>query len=99
MSWLTDIIRGRKTKAEILARSWAYAKKKIGQKITDKDIDGAQKAAEDFGNQLQVLIEGYIKTRFPFLPPAVVHIIVDQVFGLIDGFVASAANQARMLND
>ena len=98
MSWLMDLIKGRKKAPEVIALSVIYLRTKLGVTVTDAKVDEATAAAKKLGDVMEEAIKAYIAVQAPGLPAAVASMAVIAAFNSIDAAVAGAANVIKANN-
>jgi len=98
MSWITDLVRGRKKAPEVIALSTIYLREKLGLTVSDEKIDEAKAAAIKLGDGLEAAIKVYLQAQAPGIPAAVGSMAVIAAFNSIDAAIAGAANVVKANN-
>lgn len=92
MSYLSELLRGKSSAKETLAKSVRYLKNKLGVTVSDKAVDDAVKATDKLTDAIQVAVQTYIATTVPQLPAALATSAVTAVLNHIDAAIAGAGN-------
>jgi uncharacterized membrane protein YdjX (TVP38/TMEM64 family) len=95
MSWLSDWKKKRLTTAEVLGKSFGYLKKKLGQAVSDEQVDELVEAADAATDKLEVIIAQLIQAKAPILPAAIATIAAAQAMAVVDAAIAAAANVVK----
>lgn len=98
MSWLSDLVKGRKKAPEVIALSVIYLRTKLGVTVTDAKVDEATAAAKRLGDVMENALKAYIAVQAPGLPAAVASMAVIAAFNSIDAAIAGAANVVKANN-
>lgn len=98
MSYLSDWLNKKKTGAEALAASVAYARERFGLRVTDDQADAAKKACDELVDQIEALVVVFIKTRAPMLPLVVATTAAAILGSVLQTAIAGATNTIKANN-
>lgn len=90
MSYFSQLLHGRATAAETLAKSVGYLKRKLGITVSDEAVDAAVKATDEFTDALEAVVATYLAANLPALPAILAKHASTSVLNLIDSAVAGA---------
>ncbi len=99
MSYLSELIRGKRSLTSFVAKSTKYIKEKLGAVVDDEDVDEAVQRLDQLTDTIEVAVNAYIKANVPMLPAQVVATTVAHtVLQQIDLAIAAAGNVIKENN-
>lgn len=97
MSWKTSLSKRLGEAAKTLGASVGFLRKTMGATVTDAQVDGAVKKADELTDRLEALLVEYIDD-IPGVPNILAKLAAEQALRVIDAAIAGAGEAVKARN-